>query len=782
MAALAQTGTIKGRIFNETNNESLPFANIYIQGTEISTISNAEGKFCISDVKTGFYRLNISSLGFESEISTEFHVITQKTTYVDIGMHEKSMKLDEVEVRASVFQKKEEAPVSLRRIGVSEIENSPGANRDIAKVIQNLPGVAAIPSANRNDLIIRGGASNEASFYLDGIEIPNINHFATQGASGGTNGIINADFLREVNYYSSGFPSSKANALSAVFDFRLKDGNKEKLKYRGSLGASEFAFTADGPVGNKTSFIASMRYSYLQLLFKSLRLPFLPSFSDCQLKVKSHINEKNQITIIGIGALDHNRLDANIKNPNDYQRYLLANLPQQNQWNYAIGGVWKHFRDNGWQTMVLSRNMLSNRAYKYKNNNEINGNLIQDYRSTESENKFRWENFIQTNIDTEIKYGISTGYVKYFNNTYQKVYITNAITEIDYESELNFLKYAGFFQATKKTFNNRLTLNLAYRISGNSYSSIMQNPLKQSSPQVSVSYLLNEKTSINAHIGRYYQLPPYTALGYRNRNGIQINRKNDIKYISADHYVVGWEYRPTKSSILSLEGFYKGYNNYPFSLKDSIALSHRAIDFGPIGAEEIVSTAKGRSYGLELLSQNRFRGNINFALSYTFAISEFKDKNGNYTSTAWENRHIFVVTATKQFENNWYFGLKWRFAGGLPYTDYDLYTSSFQAAWDLQNQPYLNYDRLSNKRFNPFHRLDIRLDKSFDLKKSNLKLYLDIQNVYNFKADARDVYTNLDSNGEPLINPENPNRYLLRKIRSNGSGTILPTIGVIFDF
>ncbi|MGM0650011.1 MAG: TonB-dependent receptor plug domain-containing protein, partial [Bacteroidota bacterium] len=603
-----------------------------------------------------------------------------------------------------------------------------------------------------------------------------------QGATGGTNGILNADLLREVNYYSSSLPVSKANALSAVFDFRQKEGNKEKLKFRGTLGASEVALTADGPISDNTTFIVSVRRSYLQFLFKALGLPFLPTFNDYQMKVKSQIDDKNQLTLISLGALDQNRLDLDIENPDEYQRYLLANLPQQDQWSYAIGGVWKHFKDNGYQTWVLSRNMLFNRSYKYENNDEDSGDLIQDYKSTEAENKFRWENYTQTGFNLDLTYGAGGQYVKYFNNTYQQIFIQDTLTEIDYNSELEFFKYAAFVQATRKFINNRLTLNAGFRMQGNSYSTIMNNPLEQSSPQFSASYLLNDKLSANVHAGRYYQLPPYTALGFRDNNGNLVNRENGLGYISADHYVAGIEYRPSKTNLITLEGFYKDYQNYPFSVKDSISLAHREIDFGNIGAEELAPTSEGHAYGIELLSQNRFPGDITFVLSYTYAISEFKDKTGDYASTTWDNRHILVATASKKFKNNWYAGIKWRFAGGLPYTPYDLYTSSFRSAWDVQNQPYLDYNMLTEKRFSPFHQLDIRVDKSFYFERSSLKVYLDIQNLYNFKSEARDIYTHLDENGNPIINDNNPARYDLRTINNEGSGTILPTIGIIFDF
>ena len=781
LQSFAQTGTIKGRVFDASNNAPLPFSNIYIEGTDYGASSDYDGNFIITNLKPGIYQLTASSLGYEDRITEELQVLSGNSAFIEIPMKEAAVTLSEVEVKASIFKRDEEAPVSLRRIGISEIENSPGANRDIAKVIQNLPGVAAVPSANRNDLLIRGGASNEAKFYLDGIEIPNINHFATQGATGGTNGILNADFLREVNFYSSAFPASKANALSAVFDFKQIEGNKEHIKFRGTLGASELSLTSDGPIGENTTYIISARRSYLQLLFKAIGLPFLPTFNDYQVKVKSRINDRNQLTLISVGALDNNRLDLDIENPDEYQRYLLANLPQQDQWNYAVGAVWKHFEDNGYQTFVLSRNMLSNKSYKYFNNDESQ-ELLQNYVSTEAENKFRWESYKNLDWDVDLTFGADGQYVKYFNSTYQKIYLPEGEQIINYESPLEFFKYAAFIQAGKTFMANRLSTSIGFRISGNTYSDKMNNPLEQSSPQASVSYLLTEKFSINAHAGRFYQLPPYTSLGYRDNTGTLINRENNLGYIQADHIVAGLEYRPGANNLLTIEGFYKAYSNYPFSVTDSISLAHRSIDFGNIGAEELVSISEGRAYGLEFLSQNRFPGDISFVLSYTFAISEFKDKNGDYQSTAWDNRHILIVTASKKFRSNWSAGIKWRFAGGLPYTPYDLEFSSLKAAWDVRNAPYPDYNLLTSKRFSPFHQLDIRIDKSFYFKNSGLKIYIDIQNLYNFKSESQSIWTNLDAEGNIQTDPDNPMRYTLREIKSDGSGTILPTIGVIFDF
>jgi len=780
--ANAQIGQIKGQITNEINNESLPFSNIFIDGTDYGASSDFDGNYIISGLKPGIYRLTVSSLGFDTKITEEIQVSPGRIVNLDIQMRESTVTLSEVTVEAQMFEKNEESPVSLRSIGLSEIENSPGANRDISKVIQNLPGVAAFPGQNRNDIIVRGGASNESKFYLDDIEIPNINHFATQGASGGTNGILNADFIRNVDFYSGAFPANRGNALSGVFNFKQIDGNREEMRFKGSLGAAEVSLTLDGPISENTTYVVSARRSYLNFLFQLIGLPFLPTFNDAQFKIKTKIDDRSEITFVGLGAYDVNVLDRNISDPTEFQSYILGYLNESEQWTYTLGTVYKRFRDNGYTTFVLSRNMLNNRYYKYINNEINDANLLNNYTSFEAENKFRIEDFIKTENNIRINYGINFEYARYYNNTYLNVFTPLGQQEITYDSNLDLFKYGAFGQISKSVLGNRLALSFGIRIDGNEYSESMSNPIEQLSPRFSASYDINDKLSINMNAGRYYLLPSYTSLGYRNENNLLANKNNDIKYIQSDHLIAGFTYRPSGRSIVSIEGFYKLYDKYPFSVKDSLVLAFKPVDFGVVGDEEISSIGEGHAYGFELFSQNRFKNDFNLSASYTFAISQFKDLNGDYISTSWDNRHVLTLTATKKFKNDWFVGIKWRYAGGLPFTPYDLETSSNIIAWNLRGTPYFDYSQLNQLRFSPFHQLDFRVDKTFYFKKSSLKFYIDIQNAYNFKSETQNIYVNTDTEGNIQIDQNDPSKYLLRQIISDGSGTVVPTLGIIIEF
>jgi hypothetical protein len=778
--AQENAGVIKGRVYNSKTNEGVPFASIVVWGTNIGSMTDFDGNFLFTGVKPGFAELRVSSIGFKPYISGAVMVTNSNQVNIEIPLEETSIGIGEVVIKASPFRKKIETPVSVRIIGIDEIEKNPGGNRDISKVIQSFPGVASTP-AFRNDVIVRGGGPNENRFYIDNVEIPYLNHFSTQGSSGGPVGILNVDFVQSVDFISGAFPASKGNALSSILNFTFVDGNKDKMKYRATVGASDLGLTIDGPAGEKGTLLMSVRRSYLQFLFSALDLPFLPTYTDFQVKYKIRLDPKNELTIIGLGAKDDFRLNLKA-NETEFQRYILDYLPVQEQYSYVTGLVLKHFRDNGFDTWVLSRNYLNNSQYKYLNNIEVDSSRILDYKSGEGEIKARYERTIIGDDGFRISYGAGYEYAHYRNSTYRRIISGGLENEINYDINLKLGKYSAFGQVSKAVFDERLGLSLGLRSDINSYSADMLNPLDQLSPRFSASYTLTEKLDLNFSTGRYYQLPPYTSLGYSNPAGEYINKENELRYMAVDHIVSGVELIPSENIQVTLEGFYKSYSRYPFSVRDSVPLSSKSADYGIFGDEELTSSSKGRAYGLELLGRLKEFKKTNLVFSYTFVRSEFEGPDSRMIPSSWDNKHLFNLTATKNFLRNWDLGMKWRFVGGAPYTPYDYEKSSFKAAWDIQGQGYLDYSAFNTARLNAFHQLDLRVDKQYFFTGWSLMLYVDVQNVYNHKADQPSLLLReTDSNGNPVTDPENPLKYVLKYI-DNESGTVLPTIGVIIEF
>ena len=772
---------VYGTVTNTLNNEPIPFANVVIDGTTIGVTTDIDGNFELSDLTPGEYNFRCTYIGFNSNFQSEVQLTPNKNLRLDFSMVENAQIIEEVQVTANTFNKTEESPTSLRTINASEIYRNPGGDRDISKVVANLPGVSSTPSF-RNDLIVRGGAPNENRFFLDGVEIPNINHFATQGSSGGPVGIINVNFIREVDFYSGAFPTNRGNALSSIMELKQIEGSDESFSGSFMIGSSDAGLTLNTPLSQTSTMLLSVRRSYLQFLFQALQLPFLPTYNDVQLKVTHKPNKKNQINIIGLAAIDEFSLNPKAnENIDDKQtlaqnEYILNNLPVNEQWNYSIGMSWKHFFENSNLLLVLSRSHLNNTAEKYADYADTSSEKLLDYESEEIENKSRLEyNFRANNLKFNV--GLNLEDATYTNYTNRKITFGDIITDKIVNAELHFIKYGAFAQVSKTYLVDRLVTSFGIRTDGNSFTENSTTP--NLSPRLSLAYNLNGKSSINANLGRYYQLPSYTILGFEN-NGTYLNQ--DAEYIQCDHAVLGLEYNPTNYSKITVESFHKNYDNYPFSDSVGISLANLGGDFGVIGNENITSISKGRSYGLEFLAQQKLSTSVYGILSFTYYRSEFEDKNNQYVPSAWDNRYILNLTAGKKFKNNIELGVKFRYSGGAPYTPLDLATSSIKGVWDVNQQGVLDYDLLNTKRLNDIHGLDIRLDKKWFFKKWSLNAYLDIENLYNYKIQLpSEVGVDNELSDQPIYEAQNDSQYSLYEI-VNESGTILPTVGLLIEF
>lgn len=766
---------IKGVVIDKSTRQPLEFVNVLVVGLGIEASTDANGNFLITQVPPGIYRLQASFLGYKTELTPEYRV-NHVTPYVQIELEEENASLNEVIVTASPFQKVPESPVSLRVIGLQEIEKAPGANRDISKVVQNYPGVAFSPIGYRNDLIVRGGGPSENRFYLDGVEIPNINHFSTQGASGGPVGLIDADLIRSVKFYSGAFPAAKGNALSSVLDFSLRDGDMERNSLKATLGASEVSLSSNGHIGNKTSYLVSVRQSYLQALFKILGLPFLPAYTDASFKIKTRFDSHNELTLLGLGGIDRMKLNLGIEG--EYAEYMFSYLPEINQETYTVGGVYRHYSQRHVQAIVLSQSYLNNRNVKYRDNDESSEeNLTLRLGSIEQETKLRMENTSSWSV-WKVKAGFDLNYSRYKSNEYRKVF-ANALREYDYHTDLSLWRWGMFASVDYAAPDKSFTASMGVRTDGNNYSDKMKELWRQLSPRLSVSYRLVEGLTLSGHVGLYYQLPSYTVLGFKGEEGEYVNRHLD--YISVSQESLGLSWTPNENMELSVEGFYKLYGHMPFSLSDQIPLSCKGNDYGTIGNEALSSEAKGRSYGVELMFKWLLTQKLNLSSSLTIFKSEFKDgEQGSYVPSAWDNRFILNMSGTYNFPKHWSLGAKVSCIGGSPYTPYDVEKSSLVEAWNVQGRAYYDYSRYNQERLPVFGQLDVRVDKTFYLKKCMLGFYLDIQNITASKLRQPDA---LMSTGQ-IENPSAPlseQRYVMKSIRQE-SGTLLPTLGITFEY
>ncbi len=784
LVGYGQQATITGKVFNKGTNEPIPFAPVVIQGTTNGATTDFDGLFTIALLQPGLYNLEVSAVGFVKTVVFEIEVTIDRPAFVNVGLDEVVTETQTIEIVGSTISNIEESPISVRTIGTNEIKRNPGGNRDISRAIRSLPGVAAIPSF-RNDIIIRGGSANENRFYIDGIEIPNINHFATQGASGGPVGLINVDLIKEVEFYSGAFPAARGNALSSVLEFGFKEARKDKPTFNFVVGSSDIGATIETPTGENAGLVLSIRRSYLQGLAAFLGLPFLPTYNDFNLKWKWNINEKNQVTLIGVGAYDQFSLNLNLDDDSTSEnflrnRYLLDNLVINEQWNYSFGVKWDRFSETGRTSFILSRNALQNDAFKYLNNDESLDRTL-DYSSRETENKFRIEHKLNAMKGWKILGGAGVEWAEFdmrnraflFNN------ILDTTIQINQQSNFTLPRYSVFLQSSKSLLENKLILSGGIRLDGAAFNDQMSNPLNQFSPRFSLKYRFARKWSFNANTGIYYQLPAYTILGY-NVNGTKQN--TDASYIRNEQVVAGFEYDWTeRNSIITIEGFYKGYSNYPVSVDKGVSLANLGADFGVIGNERIAFIGEGRAYGAELLVQQKFFKGFYGILAYTFVRSEFTGVSNVYTPSSWDSRNLLSLTAGKQFKKNWEIGGRFFFSGGLPFTPDNVASSMEIANWNRFGIAQPNWSLLNTQRIEAFNQLDIRIDKKWFFQKWSLNLFLDIQNVYNSITATKPILdVKRDGLGNPIPDSANPGSYIPNFIE-NTNGSILPTIGIIIE-
>ncbi|WP_336517763.1 TonB-dependent receptor [Pollutibacter soli] len=792
------SGSLSGTITDKKFLLPAPGLTIELSPGSKTVISDSLGRFRLQEIIPGTYNLTVSGLGFVTRTLTNLVITSGNENNLSIEMERAVSELGNITItgrRNSARAASIESPLSVQRLTTEDIKANPGGNFDISKVIQSLPGVGGGVGGGgfRNDIIIRGGAPSENVFYLDGIEVPIINHFSTQGSGGGPQGILNVSFIEDVRLSTSAFDARYDNTLSSVFQFRQKNGNPNRLQGNLRLSATELAATFDGPLSKNTTFIASARRSYLQLLFQVLDLPIRPNYWDFQFKTTTKINDKTTLSILGIGAIDEFRFTAP-KDATPEKLYAINSNPIINQWSYTVGATLRRLTEKGYWNLSLSRNTLNNQAEKYQDNeNPVEDEQTLNINSKETENKLRFDQTVNFD-DLKITWGGSLQYVQFDNQFYQ-VYrpeLTDDQGNIIQEAETfasvagaDFLRYGAFVQAGKRVLKNRLSLSAGIRIDGNGLSNSESNPLKQFSPRVSASYSLTDQWNISASVGIYYRLPGYPQLAFRETQGGTIFQ-NPGEYIRSTHYVAGVEFLPSTTTRFTLEGFYKKYGNYPVSIYDEISLANKGTDFGAVGNEPIIQNGKGRAYGFEFFAQQKLTKRFFGILSYTFYRSEFTGIDNRYTRANWDNRHLLSFTWGYKFKRNWELGLKFRYQGSAPYTPFDEVLSR-QNYLTLGTGVY-DFGRANTNSLRAFHASDVRIDKKWNFRNFTLDIFLDVTNWYVSKNPGLPNYTfkrNADNtdflttDGLPV---QQNGSNAIPLILPNDEASVLPTLGFIIEF
>ena len=771
MVVMAQNGELRGTITDKKTGEPLFGATVFLIDTDFGAATNSDGQYVLSEIPANTYNIRVSFIGYQSQIIYNVVIRSEGNIDVDVQLEQAEFGLDEVVVSVNPFTKLETTPLSIQNLNQQEIASYPGGNNDIAKVIQSFPGVSGSVAGFRNDVIIRGGAPNENVYYLDGIEIPTINHFSTQGSAGGPVGLLNVSFFEGVTLSASSFAASYDNAISGVLEFDQRNGNSREFVGNFRLGSSESALTFEGPLFKSdkpeanTSYIVSVRRSYLQLLFQAIGLPFLPDYWDYQYKITHQINSKNEVLFTGVGSIDNSSVNE-LDEFDAEQKAIQDQVPVLEQQSNTIGMRWRHrFNDNkGLMDVIVSQNSLYNKFSRFTDNVNEQGLYFQN-DANELERKIRHQIKLFSGSWT-YAFGYSVQQVSYDNTTQDLVNDRNFITD------LSFIRYGAHLQASAKGLEDRVQFSAGLRVDDNDFMEDGIGVLGQISPRISYSYKLDAsgQWKWNQAWGIYYKIPPYTILGFEDNLGIWANR--EAKYIRSEHFVGGFEYVINESSRISLEAFYKKYSNYPVSVADEVSLANKGGGFEVFGSELIQSNGLGRTQGLELLYQQKFTGKWYGIASFTWFKSEFSGSDLVYRPSLWDNQYLISALGGYKFRNNWEISSRYRYLGRAPFIPTNL-------AQSLEFYPAIikDYSSVGQNRLDAYNQVDIRVDKKWSYTTWSLDVFFEVQNILgNANPEEPSYGLARDENGEVVI----PERLV--QVNTNTSVNILPSIGVVINF
>ncbi|MBN2357662.1 TonB-dependent receptor [candidate division KSB1 bacterium] len=735
------TGSITGHVVDAATQEPLIGANMQILDTTLGTVSNVDGSFNIDRIPNGTYALQVTMIGYKPIIQTDLVVTAVKPLELKVALHQTVLQGGNITVRPNYFEAISDKPLSVNTQSYSEIRRLPGGLEDVVRAISIMPGVAQVQNG-RNDLIVRGGAPSENLYVVDGIEVPNINHFGTQGATGGPLSFINLDYIASTTFSSGGFGVRYGDKLSSVTSIELREGRKDQWGGKATISATQFGLNLEGPLKDKGTLVLSARRSYLDFVFKAAGFAFVPEYWDFLIKSEYALGQHDRLNLVAFSAID----DVKLFNDTAEKRYDNSRILASDQYQAVSGLSWKHLFGSGFSTVTLSNN-----RYRYNiEQADTLRNPVFGNQSLERETNLTANIVYKPAKWTELTFGLQGRMVLFNSEIRLPNYATGFGDSLNIDAALDTTAYkaAGWLQASQTL--NRLTISAGLRLD---YFNLIEKGFSLS-PRMTLQYQLGNLTQLSVSAGRYYQSPAYVWIVAHPEN-------RRLEPIAVDQYILGVQQLLRDDLKVTVEGYYKDYRNYPASaLRPYLVMANTGAGFGgseegfaSFGIDPLVSAGSGFARGVELFVQKRTSHIPHYGiLSISYNQSQFKGIDGVLRPSSYDQRWIVNFGGGYIFNSRWEISGKFRLATGRPYTPYNI---------DLTKSAAL----YNSERIAVNHSLDIRVDRRWSVNSWELITYLDVQNVYN--RPYRDV---------PRFNA------YTEEFEDRASIGILPSIGVSLEF
>jgi hypothetical protein len=746
LAAQTKTGTIKGRILDEELKSPISYAAVKIRETAHETLSDDKGEFLLPDIPVGSYVLQISAQFYTAVIKPDVIVKSQRITQVvvELKLDADLQEHEEVTVTADYYGSSHQETQSLTSFSNEEIRRAAGSGGDVSRIVSGLPSIARV-NDQVNSLIVRGGSPVENAFYIDNIAIPNINHYPIQGSSGGALALLNVDFIQDVRFYSGGFAPEYGNRLSSVMDVSFREGNREELDLQLDFNMAGFGAVAEGPLlSGSSSWMISARRSYIDLLSNYFDVGVAPKYGDLQGKVNFDLSSRSKLSVLGVWGDDKSGWG-----PEESLDLGDSTYGYHNANNNVVGANWFY----NWGTRGYSQTSLSRSYIKYDIDffDTASDDTLVSNKSWEESYTLRNINFYKLSNRHRLNFGVEASRLASHNDYFLGEYIDklgNPVPAVHIDRREQAGKYGAFANYGFDPFK-KLTLNLGVRAD---YLTFNRN--LNLSPRFSLAYRLSSRTSLNAAAGIFYQNLPSLLL-------FQNEAHRDLKDPRAFHYVVGISHLLSENTRMTIELYNKEYERMPLDPSQPwLNILDELFYNGYYTYHEVLKDqGKARSYGIECMVQKRLAQKLYGLVSASYFRTRYLDLSGIWRDRVYDNRFIVSIEGGYKPNAGWEFSLKWHYAGGVPYTPFDM-----EASREVNSGIY-DENRINAERLTAYHSLNLRMDKRFYFGGSNLTLFISVWNVYNRKNVAF-VYWNTLKN-----EPDYEHQW-----------GFLPILGVEFEF
>jgi hypothetical protein len=734
-------GMIRGKVVNTATKEPLACANVSILSTGMGAATDQEGNYFINNIPVGNYSLQFDFIGYEVYTKTDIIVRSKRITFVPAELKASILNLDKIVVTGGYFSEGDDQPIIMVNFSYEEIRRAPGSAGDVSRILLSLPSVAKVNDQS-NNLIVRGGNPIENTFFINNIEIPNINHFPHQGGSGGPIGIINVDFIQDVNFYTGGFSASYGDKLSSIMDITFREGNRTEFDGQLDLNFAGFGGVVEGPfLNHKGSYLFSARRSYLDFVVDlfDAGTSVAPVYGDIQGKVVYDLNSKNQLVLLDIFADDYNTPDRE-----NAQKNFMTHYGNQALYQNTVGINWRALWKTGYSNTSFA---LTTNSYDEDWYETSTGKYDLKNRSQEYAYKFRNVNYLKLNKTDKIEFGMETRYLtENYDNWYAGT--TNALGDtvqsLIMNKDIMANKVALFASCIINPFR-RLTATLGLRSDYFSY-----NENITISPRLALSYQLSSLTAINGSIGIFHQNLPLLLLAQHEGN-------ENLKDAVSVQYILGFNHLITENTRLTVEVYQKNYRNFPL---DPLQPALFIIDENFFEYYNgLVDHGRAFSRGIEMMIQKKLARDFYGLTSVAYFKSRYQGLDGIWHDRNFDNRLIFSVEGGYKPNPHWEFSMRWIYAGGVPYTPYDVEKSK------IYHRAIYDENRINKVRYPDYHSMNIRFDRRFHFSGSNLVFYLSAWNVYNRKNIASYFWNDQEQKKDEVF-----------------QWTLLPIFGLEYEF